>query len=114
MQHTKRKTILLITALVLILALIGLSIWGVFTIQKNNAYENAMLLMRSGQYEAASAQFLELNGFKDSIEQMVKGIPYHKALDLLNAKEYEKAIDAFSELGSYLDSKERAGEAKQA
>lgn len=113
MQRTKRKSIILITALVLILVLIGLSVWGILTIQKNNAYENAMSLMRSGQYEAASAQFLELNGYKDSIEQMVKGIPYHKALDLLNAEEYEKAIDAFADLGSYLDSEDRAEEARQ-
>lgn len=69
-------------------------------------YNNAVSLMKSGQYEEASALFEKLGDYKDA-SQMVFEVAYQKALALMDAKNYEDAISVFEMLDGYRDSSEK-------
>lgn len=66
-------------------------------------YSKAVSLMKSGQYEEASALFEKLGDYKDA-SQMVFEVAYQKALALMDAENYEDAISAFEVLDGYRDS----------
>lgn len=82
--------------------------------KKSNAYEFALSLAESGQYEAAIEQFAALGNYKDSAEQIhmiestvleeQRSKAYAEAIALLEAQKYNEAYAAFEALGDYKDS----------
>lgn len=86
------------------------------SVKKSNAYEFALSLVESGQYEDAIEHFAALGDYKDSAEQIriiettileeQKAKAYAEAIALLEAKKYSEAYAAFEALGDYKDSAE--------
>lgn len=86
------------------------------SVKKSNAYEFALSLVESGQYEDAIEQFAALGDYKDSAEQIrviettvleeKRAKAYADAIALLEAKKYSEAYAAFEALGDYKDSAE--------
>lgn len=87
-------------------------------IKKNNAYNEAALLMEQGKYEEAIQAFSALDGYKDSAEQiqsaknsiadMERATEYDRAIQLLESGESENENEAYyllMELGDYQDAK---------
>ena len=87
-------------------------------IKKNNAYNEAALLMEQGKYEKAIEAFTALDGYKDSAEQiqsaknsiadMERAAEYDRAIQLLETGKSEKENEAYyllMELGDYEDAK---------
>lgn len=87
-------------------------------IKKNNAYNEAALLMEQGKYEEAIEAFTALDGYKDSAEQiqsaknsiadMERAAEYDRAIQLLETGKSEKENEAYyllMELGDYEDAK---------
>ena len=98
------------------------------SVKKSNAYDFALSLMESGQYEDAIEQFSALGDYKDCVEQIKiaeqrieqmeqaereaaleaeRNEKYNYAISLLNAGTPEKDAEAyaiFNELGDYKDS----------
>lgn len=83
----------------------------------NSKYKNAVSLMDAGQYEEAIAAFEALDGYKDSVEQIVKcedalvegekAAEYRSAEEFASNGEYAKAAIAFAKMDNYRDSKQR-------
>ena len=92
--------------------------------EKAAAYEQAMALLESEDYEAAIAAFAELGDYEDSAAQMTTAVQaktaaeleaanaeaYEAAVKLLEEKKYEEAKAAFEALGDYSDAEEKATE----
>lgn len=86
------------------------------SVKKSNAYEFALSLVESGQYEDAIEHFAALGDYKDSVEQIriiettvleeQKAKAYAEAIALLEAGKYSEAYSAFEALGNYKDSAE--------
>lgn len=87
-------------------------------IKKNNAYNEAALLMEQGKYEEAIQAFSALDGYKDSAEQiqsaknsiadMERATEYDRAIQLLESGKSENENEAYyllMELGDYQDAK---------
>lgn len=87
-------------------------------IKKNNAYNEAALLMEQGKYEEAIQAFPALDGYKDSAEQiqsaknsiadMERATEYDRAIQLLESGKSENENEAYyllMELGDYQDAK---------
>lgn len=68
--------------------------------KSNAAYNEAVALVQSGEYDEAVAAFEALGNYKDSAEQ-VQDAKYMRANALLNDKHYADAATAFAELGDY-------------
>ncbi len=106
----KRNTIIGILAGVAVAA-IGAFFLVTKVILPSIRYNDAIALKDAGQYKEAIAAFTELDGFKDSAEQIekcetaIKDEKYATATEFFNAKQYYKAIVAFTELDGYKDSK---------
>lgn len=92
-------------------------------ISKSNAYKGAVALMNAGQYEKAIDEFKELDGYKDSSEQIKIAesaiaeleriaeleAQYNKAINLLHSDVSGNENEAYyilNELGDYKDSEE--------
>lgn len=86
------------------------------SVKKSNAYEFALSLVESGQYEDAIEHFTALGDYKDSTEQIQlaeaamlesqQANAYADAIALLEAGNHSEAYAAFEVLGDYKDSKE--------
>lgn len=86
------------------------------SVKKSNAYEFALSLVESGQYEDAIEHFAALGDYKDSAEQMQlaeaalleaeQDNAYADAIALLEAGKHGEAYAALEALGDYKDSKE--------
>ena len=84
-----------------------IAIWIVITavIIPNNKYNSAVKLYDAGKYDEAIAAFKELNGYKDSEEQIakcettIKNIKYNKAMELIGSGDYEVAYALLDEIG---------------
>lgn len=101
----KTKKIAMITAPIAVAAIVaGVLIFN--SIQKNSAYQEAVAMMESGEYDAAIAAFEGLGDYKDSVEQ-VNNTRYNQALALVDEGNYDDAISIFAELGDYKDSQEQ-------
>ena len=61
-------------------------------------YNSAVKKMNNGEYEEAIAAFEELDGYKES-ENQIKECNYLYASDLLDAKKYDEAYAILNELG---------------
>ena len=80
------------------------------SIEKSNAYKEAVALMESKDYQGAVVIFKELGNYKDSEEKIaaVYELQYNDAIKLLEQKQYSKAENLFSQLleihnGTYKD-----------
>lgn len=101
----KNKKIAMIAAPIAVVAIIA----GVLisnSAQKNSAYQEAVALMESGEYDAAVAAFEELGDYQDSAEQ-INNTRYNQAFALVDEGNYDDAISIFTELGDYKDSAEQ-------
>ncbi len=98
----KRKKI---TAIVTPIAVACIAFVIVLTkvIIPNVQYNEAIELYNAGQYEEAITAFEALDGYKDSVTQIVE-CKYQLALGLYNAGKYDEAITAFKALDRYKDS----------
>ena len=86
------------------------------SVKKSNAYEFALSLVESGQYEDAIEHFAALGDYKDCAEQIQlaeaailesqQANAYANAIALLEAGKHSEAYAAFEALGDYMDSKE--------
>lgn len=101
----KMKKIALIVTPIAVVAIIAGAIIS-NSMQKSSAYQDAVALMESGEYDAAVAAFEELGDYKDSAEQ-ISNVRYTEALELVQEGRYDDAISIFTELGDYKDSTEQ-------
>jgi len=73
------------------------------------AYNSAVELMNAGSYEEAITAFENLNGYKDSTQQIencnvaIKDIKYNNAVELMDAGKYKEAAIAMGELGQHAE-----------
>lgn len=81
-----------------------------------NKYNTALELYNDGKYEEAITAFQELNGYKDSAEQINKcndamnDIKYNDALKMLEEEKPVEAYESLLTLDGYKDSAEKANE----
>ena len=104
----KRKKFLTIAIRVTCVCIVFLALFSVVltkVIIPNNKYNSAVALMNEGKYEEAICIFLELNGYKDSLNAI-----YNSAVSLMNEGKTADACKAFSALKDYKDSKKIAVE----
>ncbi len=99
--------VLCICVLIIVALLIGKKI------SRERHYQHGLSLMESGDYLKALDTFENLDGYKDSEDQIaacnvaIVNDAYENAVTLMNAGEYEKAIEVFEKLEDYQDSRER-------
>lgn len=108
-----RKTIKVLAAVLVVAAVFCIvASFVVDALKKNNAYNEAALLMEQGKYEEAIEAFSALEGYKDSAEQIEEAnrlLAYQHALQLLNSDDSLDNNEAYSilcELGNYKDAPE--------
>lgn len=102
------------TVLPIITAIIVVAVLFSVSVQKKNAYAEAIFLMEAGEYEAAVSTFEALGNYKDSRELFQKGkqaveqcvIPYNKAISLLETAEPASVFEAYYILKSIIDYKD--------
>ena len=110
----KKKITIIITSI--LCAIIAFIIVLFTVIIPKEKYNNALELMNTGNYADAILAFEELNGYKDSNEQIntcnnaILSDKYNDAIDLMNKGKYEEAISAFEMLGNYSDSNNKIEE----
>ncbi len=116
-RNKKTVIITLSTIFAVIFVIIAMSVFSMINtniIIPNREYDAALSLMQSGKYEQAITAFENLDGYKDSNEQIkncetsIKVRDYQKADQAYSNKEYEKAYSLFMELSGYKDSSDRA------
>ena len=77
---------------------------------RSKAYNNAVALYESGDYDGAIAAFKDLGDYKDCEEKVLEAT-YQKAETLFLNGDYDGAIAAFKDLGDYKDCEEKVLEA---
>lgn len=80
-------------------------------IAPNIKYNNAVALMDEGNNGEAYKLFRELDGYKDSVEN-INLIKYNNAIELMDKGDNDGAYKLFKELGKYKDSVERVDSIK--
>lgn len=82
----------------------------------NANYNKALELKNAGKYEEAIIAFENMDGYKDSDDQIdecqtaINEIAYNKATQIFNSGKYEEAYALFNALGMFKDSGDRATE----
>ena len=76
-------------------------------------YNSAVKMMNNGEYEDAIAAFEELDGYKES-ENQIKECNYLHATDFLNKKDYTNALIYFNKCGDYKDTNNQVEKTKMA
>lgn len=110
----KRKKIAAIVTPIIVCVLIAFLIVLTTVIIPNVKYYSAVNLYNTGMYDEAIAAFQELNGYKDSEEQItkcetaIKDAKYNFAVYLYKDGRYDEAITTFNELNGYKDSTQKA------
>ena len=103
-QKKKNKKIAAIVTPIVAIAIVAVVVFTT-VIQPQNEYNAAVALMEYGKYEEAITAFEAMDGYKDSVEQIVNcenGITereYQSAISLMEKGKYEEAIAAFEKLG---------------
>lgn len=118
--HAKKMGKIAAIVVPIIVVLIVVAVIISDSAKKSNAYEFALSLAKSGQYEDAIEQFAALGDYKDSAEQICviettileeqRAKAYADAIALLEDGKYGEAHAAFEALGDYKDSQERLKE----
>lgn len=100
-QAHKKK---MITSVVITICIACVAAYVIITnINKNNKYNEAIQLANSGSYNEAIVEFEELNGYKDSANQLQNAIDvlaeqkYVEGVNLFNAGNYSQALSLFEE-----------------
>lgn len=112
-KKTKKIAIILVPIVCVIAAI---AIVANSIIIPNNKYSKATELYNNGSYEEAISAFEELNGYKDSAEQIekcktaIKEENYNNAIELINSGNYKEAYEGLIALEGYKDSAEKASE----
>ena len=118
--HAKKmgKIAAIVVPIIVVLIVVAVIVFD--SAKKSNAYEFALSLAKSGQYEDAIEQFAALGDYKDSAEQICviettileeqRAKAYADAIALLEDGKYGEAHAAFEALGDYKDSQERLKE----
>ena len=121
-EEAKRRNIRTAKKAAAILAVVAVlcvaARFAIGAIEKNNAYNEAALLMEQGKYEEAIEAFTALDGYKDSagqiqsaknsIADMERAAEYDRAIQLLETGKSKKENEAYHllmELGDYEDAK---------
>ncbi len=110
-KQNKKKAILFILAAIF-LALIIFVLIFIFIIIPNGNYNDALALKNAGRYSEAIVAFQELNGYKDS-EDQIKECKYQYALELTQQERFGEAYAYFYELKDYKDSAEQIEKYKE-
>lgn len=118
--HAKKMGKIAAIVVPIIVVLIVVAVIVSDSAKKSNAYEFALSLAKSGQYEDAIEHFAALGDYKDSAEQIhaietiileeQRAKAYADAIALLEDGKYGEAHAAFEALGDYKDSQERLKE----
>jgi len=88
--------------------------------EKEAAYNEAIALMTTQQYDEAIEIFTKLSGYKESVskitecENAIIELRYNEALALMSEQQYDEAIIIFTELGEYKDSTSKIVECNEA
>lgn len=77
-----------------------------FLIKRPISYAIARQHFASGKYYEAASEFLVLDDYKDSQQQLQES-KYLQAIEAINSKDFYVAIDLLNELGNYKDSVEQ-------
>ena len=102
----KTKKILAVVAPVLALVIV-FAVWIYPNVIKPSMmYKEALELLASEQYDAATDAFVELEAYKNSAE-MADEAQYQKAEKLLSQKQYEDAVAVYERIRDYKDSEEK-------
>ena len=104
-KRTRQKMIAGAAVLLILMALPGMI--------RRSQYNSACKQMEAGEFEAASAAFLELEDYKDSAEKAdfcQKEALYVEAENLFAAGKYQQAANKFRALGTHTDSAQRVVE----
>ncbi|MBR1471396.1 MAG: protein kinase [Lachnospiraceae bacterium] len=107
-EKREKNKKMIVPAVVLVLAVIGILI---FIVTPRVRYRSAEKALQSGNYDEAIAGFTQLGNFWDSQTQ-IKKAKYLKADKLLAAGAYDDAIVLYTELGAYYESQELLNEAR--
>ena len=100
-------------AIPIVCACIALAVLTVTVFIPDKRYNDAVVLMESGDYEAAITAFETMNGYKDSEVQILNcrtailDAEYDSAVRLFQEGKYEEAIEAFEALAGYRNSKDQ-------
>lgn len=113
-KKKKKKTGLIIGIILLVLVLAAAGVAGFLYLQdqqkKNTAYEEAVAMLESKDYDGALTAFQALEDYKDSADQAQELTElqeqYDAAMALLNSHQFEEAGKAFRKLKEYRDSAE--------
>lgn len=107
-EKTSRKKKLILSGAVAV-AIVTMLIVLMQVIIPNSKYNAAVRLYEAEEYDEAIAAFAELDGYKDSAEQIVaiketkKEVAYQDALRSLDSEKYDEAALAFKNLADYKD-----------
>ncbi len=107
-EKTSRKKKLILSGAVAV-AIVTMLIVLMQVIIPNSKYNAAVRLYEAEEYDEAIAAFAELDGYKDSAEQIVlikeakKEAAYQDALHSLDSERYDEAAAAFQNLAGYKD-----------
>ncbi len=107
-----KKTKKILAVVLPVLALVAVFFIWVYpnVIMPSTMYKDALGLLASGQYDAATDAFLKLEGYKNSSE-MVNEAQYQKAEKLLTEERYEDAILVYGKILGYKDAEEKRTDA---
>ena len=107
-KSAKKRRVFIIVGAIALVIIIAYAV-AIRIIIPNNNYNKAVRLKESGKYQNAIEAFEEMNGYKDS-EQQIKecnsGIQYEEAIELMNDGNYQEAITVFRSLDDFRDSYE--------
>lgn len=111
-KKAKKHKRITIISILLVIATIAVSFLIKNVIIPEKKYKDAIALMNSGRYEEAIAAFEELDGYKDSMNQIdnchivINDGIYDNAVTLMNSGNYIEAYELFETLNGFKDSEE--------
>jgi len=102
----KKKAIIGFASFVVVAALCCVALFVVTPLLK---YQNAVKLMREGDYKNATIEFNKISDYRNSNE-LAEECVYNQAVNYMNAGEYDTAISIFTSLGNFSDSADKISE----
>lgn len=113
-QKKKRvQTVTKVSILVSIIILVFVSTVGTMLIvQKNNKYNQAIMLLNEGNYIESVACFEELGNYRNANE-LISEAKYQESKELINNGKISEAISILDGLGEYKDSREIIGDVEE-
>lgn len=116
LEEQKKKRVQIVTKvsiLVSIIILVFVSTVGTMLIvQKNNKYNQAIMLLNEGNYIESVACFEELGNYRNANE-LISEAKYQESKELINNGKISEAISILDGLGEYKDSREIIGDVEE-